>query len=215
MKITILCSDDCHPINPYLQSWMQEQRGRHDVELVRLKSQLQEGDILFLVSCREIIGVSHRSKYKASLVLHASDLPSGRGWSPHIWELINGAEEITLSMISAEDEIDSGKIWVKTKISIPQCAVWNEINHLLFSAEIELMNFVVNNFAQIEPVEQCKLTKATYFPRRTPECSRLDVRKSIAEQFNLLRVCDPKRFPAYFEYLGSRYLLKIERHDGE
>lgn len=34
--------------------------------------------------------------------------------------------------------------------------------------------------------------------------------KSIAEQFNLIRVCDPNRFPAFFEYLGREFNLEIK-----
>jgi methionyl-tRNA formyltransferase len=54
-----------------------------------------------------------RAKYDSSLVLHASDLPAGRGWSPHIWAITNGAESVTLSLLEAEDQVDSGRIWKK------------------------------------------------------------------------------------------------------
>jgi methionyl-tRNA formyltransferase len=35
----------------------------------------------------------------------------------------------------------------------------------------------------------------------------------LAEQFDLLRVVDSERFPAFFEYRGRRYKLKIEKDD--
>ena len=214
MKITLLCSDIKHPVIEYLQAWMAAQQGLHDVELVQRKSELVGGDILFLISCSEIIDAKDRKKYSAVLVLHASDLPKGRGWSPHIWELVNGADIITLSLLEAEDKVDSGRIWKKLEVPVPKHALWDEINHSLFGAEIELINFAVKNFKSVTPAVQDDSCDAIYYPKRTPADSRIDVNKSIAEQFDLIRVCDPNRFPAYFEYLGIRYTLKLEKiHD--
>jgi len=183
----------------------------HDVDIVQKKSQLRGGDILFLISCSEIINASDRAKYKACLVLHASDLPKGRGWSPHIWALIQGAESITLSMLEAEDKVDSGRIWRKVHFSVPKHALWDEINHLLFTAEVEMIDYVAQNNVLVAPHSQADTEQATYFPKRSPQDSQIDPSKSISEQFDLIRVCDPNRFPAFFEYLGNRYILKLEK----
>jgi methionyl-tRNA formyltransferase len=181
------------------------------VELVRTKRDASGGDLLFLVSCSEIITASDRAGYRTSLVLHASDLPRGRGWSPHIWELSQGAAAITLSLLEAEDKVDTGRIWRKVHIPIPRHALWDEINHLLFQAEIELIEFAIANFGTISPEPQSGEIPPTYYPRRTPGDSKVDPLRSIAEQFDLIRVCDTNRFPAYFDYLGHRYVLKIEK----
>jgi methionyl-tRNA formyltransferase len=213
MKITLLCSDPSHPVNAYLKPWMNAQQGIHDVDLLQNKSQLSGGDLLFLVSCSEIIKETVRSKYGATLVLHASDLPKGRGWSPHIWEIVNGAELITLSLLEAEDNVDSGRIWAKRQITVPKDALWNEINHLLFTAEVELIDLAVKQFGQLTPVLQTNLDEATYYPKLTPQDSQLDPNKTIAEQFNRIRVCDPNRFPAFFEIFGKKYKLTLEKLD--
>jgi len=211
MKITLVCTNVAHPVNAYLQSWMDEQQGVHEVELVRNKTELEGGQILFLVSCSEIIGQVDRNKYLATLVLHASDLPKGRGWSPHIWEIVNGADHITLSLLEAEDKVDSGRIWAKKQIDVPAHALWDEINHLLFMAEIELIDLAVKNFGRLTPQLQTDVAQATYYPKRTPQNSQLDPYKTIADQFNQMRVCDPNRFPAFFVHLGQRYTVKLEK----
>lgn len=215
MKVTLLCSDAKHPVNPYLEKWIKEKRSFLTVELVRRKSEAAGGDLLFLISCSEIVTAKDRARYAATLVLHASDLPQGRGWSPHIWELSQGAEGITLSLLEAEDKVDSGRIWKKKYIPVPKHALWNEINHHLFQAEIELIDFAIDNFGSITPQPQPLDTVATYHPRRTPADSEIDPSKSIAEQFDLIRVCDPNRFPAYFVHRGQRYLLKVEKSDDQ
>jgi methionyl-tRNA formyltransferase len=213
MKITLLCSDLNHPVNVYLKAWMDAQHGLHEVELLQSKSQISGGELLFLISCSEIIKETDRSKYLATLVLHASDLPKGRGWSPHIWEIMDGAEHITLSLLEAEDKVDSGRIWAKLEISVPKHALWNEINHLLFTAEIELIDIAVKQFGCLTPALQTNAEQATYYPKRTPQDSKLDPNKTIAEQFDRIRVCDPNRFPAFFELNGKKYKLILEKLD--
>lgn len=213
MKIDILCTDERHPVNPYLERWMQSLAGGHAPALVRRRGDLKGGDILFLVSCSELVPASQRAQYRAVLVLHASDLPLGRGWSPHIWELLGGAEQITVSLLEADDPVDSGRIWKKIVVPVARDALWNGINDALFSAEIELMDYAVSQFGVVEPVVQASDIAPTYYRRRTPEDSKIDPEQSIAAQFDRIRVCDPDRYPAYFELHGCRYKLIVEKMD--
>jgi methionyl-tRNA formyltransferase len=192
---------------------MSAQQGVHRVELVRKKSELSGGDILFLISCSEIVGSADRSAYHATLVLHASDLPRGRGWSPHIWQLIEGTDEITLSLLEAEDKVDSGRIWKKLKFPVPKHALWDEINSHLFDAELALIDFAVSEFEQISPTVQDLTIEPSYYPRRTSADSQIDPSQSIASQFDRIRVCDPNRFPAFFELQGKKYKLILEKID--
>ena len=212
VKITLLCSDPNHPINEYIELWEKSKASTLEVSIARRGSQLKGGDILFLISCSEIVSAADRAQYRFSLVLHASDLPKGRGWSPHIWEITQGADVVTLSMIEVEDSVDSGKIWRKMRFVVPKHALWDEINHLLFTSELEMIDYAIQNYGRVRPQVQVGIDQATYFPRRTPVDSQINANKSIAEQFDLIRVCDPNRFPAYFEHLGQRYTLKIEKY---
>ena len=211
MKISILCSDPSHPINHFLVSWIERNSIEHQINLFRTKSELCGGDLLFLISCAEILTHKDRINYLKTLVLHASDLPLGRGWSPHIWQLIEGAEELTLSLLEAAEPVDSGDIWKKINLKIPKDALWDEINLLLFTAELSLMDFAVANMHQINPVKQAVDTLSTYYPKRTPKDSQLDPNKSLSELFNLIRVCDPNRFPAFFELHSHNYTIRLEK----
>lgn len=213
MRISVLCSDKRHPVNRHLYDWISEWQGIHEIDLVRKKSDLSGGDVLFLISCSEILNSAERSTYRVCLVLHASDLPQGRGWSPHIWQIVGGAEEVTLSLLEADDKVDNGRIWKKVRVFVPKHALWDEINKLLFDAEIDLMNFAVREFEHVRPVEQDAGIPPSYYPRRSPGDSKIDPRLSIAAQFDSIRVCDPKRYPAYFELYGKKYKLVLEKID--
>ena len=211
MKVTILTTNKEHPVNSHLIAWMKSGKTSATVELVHNKSDLSHGDLLFLVSCSEIIPREIREKYRACLVLHASDLPKGRGWSPHIWEIRSGADSITLSLLEAEGKVDSGRIWKKILIPIPKHALYDEINELLFKGEIELIEYAIKNQNIVGPEPQPEAVEATYYPRRTPNDSRLNPESKLVDLFNEIRVCDPNRYPAFFEHLGYRYIIKMEK----
>jgi methionyl-tRNA formyltransferase len=184
---------------------------QHQIDLVHSKAGLTEGDLLFLISCSEILTESDRRAFTTTLVIHASDLPIGRGWSPHIWQILDGDTEFTLSLMEAEDKLDSGAIWKKVLITIDRDALWDEINHKIFEAELSLMDFAVLHCEGMTATPQSTEVEPTYLPKRTPLDSKIDPQKSIEEQFNLLRVCDPDRFPAYFELHGHRYSIRLEK----
>lgn len=211
MKVTILCSSAAHPINAHLQSWIARHQDRHQISLLRNKTDLEGGDLLFLISCSEMVTKQERLRYAKTLVIHASDLPLGRGWSPHIWQILDGATEVTVTLLEAEDKVDSGAIWKKIPVHVEKNALWHEINGTIFDAELVLMDFAVENLGTIQPTPQSTTVVPTYYPKRTPSDSRVDPRKSIESQFDLVRVCDPDRFPAYFELHGSRYIIKLEK----
>lgn len=211
MKVSILCSDPAHPMFARLKAWKIRADQAHEVELVQKKAQLSGGDILFLISCHEIIKKRERDMYRHSLVIHASDLPKGRGWSPHIWQILEGSSEITVSMIEAHARPDCGDIWCQRKIAFEGHELADEINEKLFEAELELMDWALKNVGTVKPRSQ--QGEPTYYEKRSPADSRLDPTKTIAEQFELLRVCDSKRFPAFFELRGHRYVIIIEKRD--
>ena len=211
MKISILCNNILHPIYPHLKKWVKDNESNYELSLVTSKNDLTNGDFLFLISCTEIIGEDVRNKFSHVLVIHASDLPIGRGWSPHIWALLNGETSITVSLLEAENKVDSGKIWHKIAFSVESHELWDEINEKLFLIELELMDYAVKNVNNIIPYEQSNLIEPTYYPRRKPSDSMLDPSKSIESQFNLIRICDPGRFPAYFYLNGYKYSLTLEK----
>jgi methionyl-tRNA formyltransferase len=211
MNISILITSKNHPVNAYLDKWA-EKNQNHQINIVHSKNELISGDILFLISCSEIISKLERERFEKVLVVHASDLPHGRGWSPHVWEIINGATDITLSLLEAEDKVDTGDIWKKISVSISKTAFFDEINELIFDSELKLMDFAIENYNTIKPKKQPNID-SMHWPKRSPKDSEIDIYKAISDQFDLIRVCDPKRFPAYFYKDGVRFNITIDKNN--
>ncbi|MDO4693270.1 MAG: formyltransferase family protein [Eikenella sp.] len=210
MKIAILCDSETHPINPYLQNWIETNQS-FNISIHRDPKTLQGGDILFLISCNIIIKQEILDLYTHVLVIHASNLPKGRGWSPHIWQILEGKTNITVSLLEASEKVDTGKIWKKIQCDIPETFLYDEINDRIFKAELELMDYAVMNYANIQPVEQDPKITPSYYPKRQPSDSELDINSSIISQFNKIRVSDPNRYPAFFYINGIKFNLFITK----
>lgn len=209
VAITLLCSDPLHPVYGRLQEWAARQN-LAAVTLVTGHDPLPGGELLFLVSCTRLVGRDEMHRYRHTLVLHASNLPEGRGWSPHIWAIVNGANQVVVSLLEAADKVDRGRIWAQRSFMLDGTELFDEINERLFSAELQLIEVAIRERDAIVPGLQDE-RRATYWPRRTPDHSRIDPTRSIAEQFDLLRVCDPNRFPAFFDLRGERYTIRLAK----
>jgi methionyl-tRNA formyltransferase len=212
LKITIISTDSSHPIYSALESWSESRRRSHAITLLSSSKNItgDGGDILFLISCAEIVSEEVRARFQACLVIHASALPFGRGWSPLIWQIIEGRSTITVTLLEAINQIDTGKIWAQEELSFQGTELYDEINAVLFEVELKLMDYAILNFKKITPKSQ-SLNSPTWYPRRTPDDSRIDPSLSISSQFDLLRVADPERYPAFFDLRGQRYEITIRK----
>lgn len=213
MDISILCSSPDHPVNAWLEGWIARRREHHDIRLARSARKLTGGDLLFLVSCGELVDAATRARFRHALVLHASDLPRGRGWSPHVWSILEGAETITVTLLAAADEPDTGAIWAQRRIDVPPHALHDEIDRRLFEAELALMDEALSLAADPRPRPQPTDIEPTYRRRRRPADSELDPHDTIAAQFDRMRVADPDRYPAFFRLRGHVYKLRLEKLD--
>jgi methionyl-tRNA formyltransferase len=208
-SVTILCTDPQHPIQPWLTQWMESQAGFANVRIVHRSDEALGGDLLFLVSCHEIIREPVRRRYVHTLVLHASDLPHGKGMSPHVWQILEGKTEITVTLLEAVDELDAGDIWHQVQLPIPRTALHDDIHSLLFDAELHLMTWALEHMSTVRTRPQSGVS--TRYRRRTPEDSRVELSSTLGEAFNQLRVADPNRYPAFLEVDGVRFKILLQR----
>lgn len=214
MDITILCTDNKHKIIPFLEQWKTLNSSYHNISIVNNSSEVKNGDILFLISCLEIIKIDIRSRFKHTLVIHESDLPHGKGWSPIQWQILNGSNSIVVTLLDAADKVDSGDIWKKEIVEFEGHELADEINEQIFPIKLDLMDFAIQNMNSINKTIQEEIDEA-HFPRRTSEDSEIDINKSIYEQFNLLRIADNERYPCFFNYKGNRYKIFLTKIDTE
>ncbi|MBL8210694.1 MAG: hypothetical protein JNK87_08280 [Bryobacterales bacterium] len=210
MRISILCSSPSHPVWPRLAGWIARNSQDHQIELVERRAEVSSGDILFLISCNEIIRRDVRDRFGKVLVIHASDVPHGRGFAPLNWQILEGRNRVTVTLMEAADKVDSGDVWAKHDMYFEGHETFAELFEKLFDTEIALMDFAVANYGSIEPRPQ-PAEGGSYYRRRTPDDGLVSVEHRLMDIFDLLRVSDPDRYPVQFQFRGHRYSLTMEK----
>lgn len=193
-------------MNDYVRDWAKELRATH----IQHHNDIQEGDILILLSCEQKL--KHTDLNKFNLVVHESDLPKGKGWSPLTWQVLEGKKEITVSLIEAADRIDAGPIYFQETIILEGHELIDELREKQALATYQLIKKFIVEYPNVVGMEQTG--EETFYERRRQVDSQLDIDQSLASQFNLLRVCDNERYPAFFIKDGIKYTLKIEKDGG-
>lgn len=174
---------------------------------------ITSGDLCFILNCSKLVKPDVLSRHIHNLVVHASDLPKGKGWSPWTWQILEGLNRIPLTLFEAEEAVDSGPIYLQEWIDFQGHELIDEIRRRIADKTLMLCQDFVESYPKIVKSGRKQCGQESFYPRRKPENSRIDIDKSIKDQFNLLRVVDNDRYPAFFEYNGCRYVLKIEKAD--
>lgn len=181
----------------------------HEVEYVFNKTQIKVGDVCFLLSCSNIVEKKYLDLNKNNIVIHASDLPNGKGFSPLQWQILEGKNDIPLTLFEAVEGVDSGPYYLKDFIQYNGGELYNELRELLGIKIIEMSLKFVNEFVNLKPIEQNGIE--TFFSRRRKKDDQIDPQKSIIELFNHFRIADNEKFPLFFVLNGQTYNIKIEK----
>src|SRR5438105_926565 len=70
-------------------------------------------EVAFLLSCSKIVPVNVLARSRHNIVVHASDLPRGRGMSPLTWQILEGQDIIPITLFEAVAQLDAGPVYIK------------------------------------------------------------------------------------------------------
>lgn len=166
-------------------------------------------DMCFMLSYSRIVSREILVRNKHNLVVHESALPQGKGWSPMTWQILEGKNIVPITLFEAAESVDAGQIYMQRKMVFAGNELVEDLRSCQGNTTVDMCLDFVGNYPEILSQARPQKGQESFYARRTPEDSRLDINQSIKEQFNLLRVVDNKKYPAWFEYLGKKYRLEI------
>ena len=185
----------------------------HKVLWLNNTKNVPKGDFCFYLGFSKIVEKFHLKKYKHNLVVHESNLPEGKGWSPLTWQVLEGKNIITVSLFEADEKVDNGKIYIQEKLKLSNLELVDELREKQAKTTLKLCKKIVNNFPDIINKARVQKGKETYYNRRSPEDSKIDFHQSFKSQFNLLRTVDNIYYPAFFINKEIKYIIKIYKED--
>jgi len=206
MKITILTDNPNSWVIPYIED-LKNQLSSHVINHIFTAKDITNGDIMFILSCEKILPIKYLKLHKNNIVVHPSKVPYGKGWSPLAWQILEGTNNIPISLFEAVEQVDAGEVYIVDTIHLEGHELNDEIKHQQGIVMIRMIKKYVAEYSTMIGTPQNGEEK--FYPRRNHKENELSINNSIAEQFNLFRIVDNERYPAYFIINGYKYILKI------
>ncbi|MDR0606705.1 MAG: hypothetical protein LBG80_20740 [Bacteroidales bacterium] len=208
-KITILTSASTW-MNKYIPELVQRLKP-YKVQWIHEATELCNGDICFIISFDKILKKEYLNKHQHNIVVHESNLPKGKGMSPLTWQILEGENRIPITLCEADEQVDAGKIYIQDYLIFRGDELIDELRHKQAIKTCDMCLDFIRSYPKIIDVGREQIGESTFYRRRYPTDSKLDIDKTIREQFNLLRIVDNEKYPAFFEIADHRYVLKIEK----
>ena len=180
---------------------------KHRIKIINSHRKIKKGDVLFLISCKTILNKQILTKNSKNVVIHPSKLPLGRGSAVVAWRVLENKKKIFITLFEANEGIDRGDIYLQKFFRLDGSELSDEIREKQAKLTISLIKIFLKKMKKIKKKPQ--LGKTSFYRKRTKKDSEININKSIRKQFNLLRVTDNKRYPAFFYFKKKKYILKI------
>lgn len=210
MKIACLLDKQNDWIAPYVKQYCETSNPTLHIDYNA--ENLKEYDIVFILGYTQILEKSFLESNGLCLVIHESDLPDGKGFSPLQWQILENKNEVVFTLFKAEQEVDSGDIYLQKSVSFSGYELLDEIREIQAKATLELIDTFLKKYPDVTGVRQ--VGDGSFYPRRSGKDDRLDIDQTIREQFNHFRIANNDEYPLWFELDGHRYYVKISRDTG-
>jgi|LGOV01.1.fsa_nt_gb methionyl-tRNA formyltransferase len=181
--------------------------GVNDDEIISIISDLNP-DIIVSVNFNQIIGEQLIAVPKLGCInVHASLLPKYRGRAPLNWAILNGEEQVGVTVHYIDKGIDTGDIILQNSIKISQ----EYIGEILSKVKEEYSTIIVDALDLIakkdfKPIRQ-GVPQIKYWEKRSPKDSLLDCSYDVNFSYNLVRASSKPYPGAYIIYENKKITL--------
>ena len=207
-RVSILSDNADSWIQPFCRSLAAQLIDRgFVVDIYKDWNDLTKGDMLFILGCEKILPNDVLLLHNHNLIVHESDLPKGKGWSPLSWQIIGGKNKIPITLFEASSKVDSGVIYYQDFIFLKGHELVEEIRNVQGESTIKLCLRFADEYPNVVGLPQTG--QETFYAKRTPSDSEISSQQTIDAIFNRLRIADNEKYPVFFYKNGFKYILKI------
>ena len=168
---------------------------------------IKNQDLVFILNYTKILPKQFLKKNHLNLVVHCSGLPKGKGFAPIQWQVLNNKNKIPICLIEADEKVDSGSIIEKTYFSLQGHELNNEIREIQSEETFKIIKKFLRKYPKLK--RKTQTGKSSFYQRRYPSDSEININLNLKKIFNLLRVVDNENYPGFFIYIKKKYILKI------
>jgi len=168
---------------------------------------IKNQNIVFPLSYTKILPESFLKKNELVLIVHSSKLPKHKGFSPLQNQILENKDKIYISLIKAVKKVDAGPIYIQGSFKLNGTELYEEIRNIQGLQFLKIIKKFLNKYPNVKSTKQTG--KGNFNKRRYLADSKLNINKTIKQQFNHLRINDNDSYPSFFLYKKNKYILKI------
>ena len=161
--------------NDWLRQYLSDDFNfREDINVSNFyeEKEIKEFDVVFVLGFTRILKDFLQANDQVLLV-HESNLPLGKGFSPLQWQILEGKNKIVFSLLEASEEVDSGDIIEQMECNLDGTELYDEIRSKQAKLTFELISRFIRNYPNYKKKKQ--FGKSTYYRRREITDSELDI----------------------------------------
>lgn len=144
---------------------------------------------------------------KGAIGIHGSLLPKYRGNAPFVWAIINGEKETGISLFYFEKGVDEGDIIAQKSFPIEDTDTIREVLEKARLSSIEILDEYLPKVANGTSTRIVQdHSKATIFPKRTPEDGKIDWTWDAKRIKNFIRA-QTKPYPGAFTIINNKKVV--------
>jgi methionyl-tRNA formyltransferase len=204
-KICFLLDRDNNWLSGYCINYKKKNKNRA-IKIYYNFKKIKNYDYVFVLGYTKILPKIFIERNKLVMVIHESNLPKGKGFSPLQWQILQNKNIIKVNLIKLEPKVDSGDIILTDYLKLNGSELYDEIREKQSEVTFQLIEKFLNK--KIIQYKKQK-NKETFFRKRNANDSKLDINQSLKKSFNLFRICNNEEWPAFFYYKNHKYIFKI------
>jgi len=187
MKIAVLTTE-----NQWFEKYAVEFSMKQKCALFFSHENVQDFDIVFILSYHKIIPISVLKQNKHNIVIHESPLPTGKGWAPLFWQILEGKNEIIFTMFEVSNGVDNRDIYMQRVLKLDGYELNEEIREKQAKLTMKMCYDFIENYEKYKnPMELLRFT--------------------TSENLNFLKV---KNSDFFFKLKKQKYILSfISKND--
>ncbi len=183
----------------------------HEVGIYENELDMPSADISVFISCTKLVSADGLKKSNSNIICHPSDLPKGRGFAPMAWDILEGENKITFTLFEADIEADRGFIYDKKIVNLSGTELSDDLRKIQADTTFDMVLNYISKYPKNKSFAQ--EGEGSWYRKRTPQDSELDINKTIKEQINLLRIVDNDLYPAFFFYKDEKFVITIRKEN--
>ena len=206
-KVTFLLDPANLWIEDALKKYNFKLKNKFNFKITKNLRSVKNQDIVFPICYTKILSENFLKINKLVLIVHPSKLPKNKGFAAVQHEILKNKYKIFVTMLKANKKPDNGPICLQDYFTLDGTELMNEIRKKQSTTYLRIIKNFLVKYPKISFKKQ--KGKGNFIKRRTPKDSKLNIYKSIKDQFNNLRISDNELYPSFFYYKKIKYLLKI------